>query len=130
MQITVNPKFIKKAAENFVGYVLGDYTDEAVKIAKIKEKEVVQALLEDAKFLKALEKDLAEVLDEDLIVDSAFNCHSTVITALEKSLSKAQLEADRIEHNRRQREAAELEKSRIEDRIKELEKLGYTVTKN
>ena len=129
MQITVNPKHLKFAVENLVGYTLGDYSEEAVKLAKIDEKAAVKEILADTKFLAALAKDLAEVLDEDLIVDSAYNCRTKVIDQLEKQLDKAEAEVTKEFEAKKKAERAREEQDRVKDTIKALEAMGYTVSK-
>lgn len=129
MQITVNPKHIKIAVENLVDSTIMDYSEEAVKLAKINEKALVKEILADTKFLAALAKDLTEVLDEDMIVESAYHCRTKVIDQLEKQLLKAEDEVEKKDKARREAERAREEKDRVLNIVKQLESLGYKVSK-
>lgn len=129
MQITVNPKHLKFAVENLVGYTLGDYSEEAVKLAKIDEKAAVKEILADTKFLAALAKDLTELLDEDMVVESAYHCRTKVIDQLEKQLNKAEAEVTKEFEAKKKAERARDAAAEIKEKIRELEAMGYKVTK-
>jgi len=129
MQITVNPKHLKIAVEDLVGYTVGDYSEEAVKLAKIDEKAAVKEILADTKFLAALTKDLTELLDEDMVVESAYHCRTKVIDQLEKQLNKAEAEVTKEFEAKKKAERARDAAEHIKEQIKELEALGYKVSK-
>ena len=129
MQITVNPKHLKIAVENLVDSTIMDYSEEAAKLAKIDAKALVKEILADTKFLAALAKDLTEVLDEDMVVESAYNCRTKVIDQLEKQLFKAEAEVEKKNEAKKKAERAREEADRLLEIVKQLESLGYKVSK-
>jgi hypothetical protein len=129
MEITVKPTAIKDAVGAVVDGIFMDYSEEAIKAAGVKLKDVVKAVQEDPKFLKALAQRISDSLHEDLVIDCAFDCHSPVLAAVEKKLYKAEQAVDAAKLEQREAERARDAAEHIKKQIRELEALGYKVTK-
>ena len=129
MELKVPEKMIKVDVENYVDCVLHDYSDEAIKRAKPKVKNIVKAVMEDPEFILALQKSLQAEIYEELVVDAAYSCPSKILDDLARQLDQAEREISAESLVRQRQEDLELEQRELQEAIRSLEKKGYTVTK-
>jgi ATP phosphoribosyltransferase len=129
MEITVNPKAIKLAAAEMVMSTIDSYSLRAVERSGVDAKAVVKAMSEEPKFLKQLAKRLSEMIDDALLQDVMWNCFSTELDKAEKLLMSAQKDVDKLEEAELRAQRKDEAKAELDRKIKELEALGYKVTK-
>lgn len=102
MQITINPKIVKRCIGEMLEFNLYDeFIPQALKAAGApKKSDLVEQLYADPKFISELGKYLAEYLSnsQDVIYDAACDVQSPVVKKLYKDCEKAQ---DKIEADRR-----------------------------
>ena len=136
MQITINikDKDITNALENKVLWDITDeFSEEAHKAAGVTEASAVKVLREDAKFMAALEKQLARAMSDfvdDILLDCASDATSPALKKLATQLRKAEDAVEKKAAAAKKAAAEQLEQERVKQTIETLTKMGYKITKD
>jgi hypothetical protein len=88
IQITINDKLVKRMVADYIGDQLMDFTDKDLKAAGLpSRKQLVEQVVADEKFQKALAKQLAKVVnDGDRIFDALQDIEMPAFDAVNRKL--------------------------------------------
>jgi uncharacterized protein with GYD domain len=123
--VTISAKEVKEIADQLVDYAVDcNYSDEAIKAAGVKSKDLAEQVMADPKFLKEVGKAVQRTIDctmsdiYDDMADMSFKC----LDAAEKAVAAAERKLEAT-YEERERDA------RIKAAKSLLESNGFHVSK-